>query len=506
MIFSADVPRIDWSEVSQLGATYGSKGATSLAVPRAWIPPFALIPTSLVDQAKTTGKITTTLDDTLIERIRNLAGPEGKLIMRSSVVDESIWERGTYRSVEVDCTLSTFLDDYDAAAWKVIISAKGKPIGLMVQSFIQPALRGEFGNLLRISKTRDHWEVSSLDQTGPITRIRLNSQRDQAADPEAALTVRAGRARERLFGSIGAWLNNELLRGRSQRLNCEWITDNRCFYLVQIDEESEDLRGINPFQVRIPLSIPPIAKNGNFLKIAEGEALSRWDKLQVLSELWEPDATHKPVLFFVCITDLPNPSSESGLASLEADFRNLIGPAGVIVRTSVAAGKEKIPNLPRTECLTPRRAADWCMAKALELRKEHDPAGLAFVTHHFVASRASAWVRAEPRNPTIEINALWGLPDALQFCPYDIWEVHVPTSVATDYPEYKSDMLVSKPDGSWAYERVKNELARNNSIGSVEAKDLANRSSAIADRLGRACHVMWFVGCVDEQGISFNIP
>jgi predicted house-cleaning noncanonical NTP pyrophosphatase (MazG superfamily) len=506
MIFSANVPRVDWSEVRQFGVTYGSKGATSLALPRAWTPAFALIPASLVDQAKTTGKITTVMDDNSIERIRGLAGPEGKFIIRSSVIGESIWERGTYSSVQVDCTLSTFLDDYDVAAWKVITSAKDRPISLMVQTFVQPTSRGEFGNLLRISKTRDHWEVSSVDQAGLITRIRLNSQRDQAADPEEALIVRSGRARERLFGSIGAWLNNELLRGRSQRLNCEWITDNRRFYLVQIDEEDEDLIGINPFQVRIPQSTAPIPKNGNFLKIAEGEVLSRWDKLQVLSELWEPEATHKPVLFFVCLADLPLPSSESGLAALEADFRDLIAPDGVVVRTSVVAGEDKIPNLPRTECLTPRRAAEWCVAKALELRKEHDPAVLAFVTHHFVASRASAWVRAEPRNPTVEINALWGLPDALQFCSYDIWELHVPTGVATDYPDYKSDMLVSKPDGSWAYERVKNELARNNSIGSTEAKDLANRSSAIADRLGRACHIMWFVGCVDEKGILFNMP
>jgi len=317
MIFSDGAPRVDWPEVRQLDATYGRKGAASLATPREWTPPFALIPASSVDQAKSTGKIATVLDINSIQRIRALAGPERKLIIRSSVIGESIWDRGTYCSVEVDCTLSTFLDDCDAAAWKVITSAKGRPICLMVQRFVQPASRGEFGNLLRISKTRDRWEVSSVNQTGSITRIRLNSQRDQAADPEAALIVRSGRALERFFGSIGAWLNNELLRGRSQRLNCEWITDNRRFYLVQIDEEDEDLSGVNPSQLRIPPSIPPIANSGNFLNLAEGDALKKWDKLQVLSELWEPDAIHKPTLFFVCLADLPNLTNENGLASLE---------------------------------------------------------------------------------------------------------------------------------------------------------------------------------------------
>jgi hypothetical protein len=153
----------------------------------------------------------------------------------------------------------------------------------------------------------------------------------------------------------------------------------------------------------------------------------------------------------------------------EDDFRTLIGGAGIVVRTSVRAGAEKLPNLPRTECLTPEVAASWCIETARKL--SHD---IAFVAHRFVASRASARVGAEPGNPIVEINSLWGLLDALQYCPYDIWEAHVPTGVAIDYPNYKSDMLISRSDGSWEYVRVKNELARGNRIGSREAKDIAH--------------------------------
>jgi predicted house-cleaning noncanonical NTP pyrophosphatase (MazG superfamily) len=318
--------------------------------------------------------------------------------------------------------------------------------------------------------------------------------------------VRSGLARERLFGSIGAWLNNELLLGRSQRLNCEWSTDNRKFFLVQVDEEDEDICGVNPFQVRICPAIRPTGNSGHYLKLTDASALKAWDKLKALEELWEPDAAHKPTLFFVPLAELPARASTTMLRALEDDFRTLIGPAGIIVRTSVRAGGEKLPNLPRTECLTPEAAASWCMETAEELSKAHDGNDIAFVAHRFLAARASAWARAEPGNPIVEINSLWGLPDALQYCPYDIWEVHVPTGVATDYPDYKSDMLISRPDGSWEYVRVKNELARGNSIGSTEAKDIAARSTMIAERLGRACHIMWFVGCVETDGTPFNIP
>jgi predicted house-cleaning noncanonical NTP pyrophosphatase (MazG superfamily) len=503
LIFSEDVPRIDWAEVKRFDADYGMKGASSLTLPRAWTPAFALVSAAML---ATGDSLTEALTENQIDRLRSLADDGQGIIIRSSVVGESIWERGTYLSKEISSAEATFNADLASAANEVIASARGRSTGLMIQRFIRPKSQGEFGNLLRISKTRDHWEVSDVEVGGATTRRRLNSQRDRAADPESQLHVRSGVARERLFGGIGAWLNNELLLGRSQRFNCEWITDNQQFYLVQLDEEDEDLAGVNPFQVRIPPAVRPQEKDGHFLKPAKADTLERWDKLLVLRELWENSATHKPTLFFIGLAGLPTQPSEADKAAFEADFYELIGPAGIIVRTSVAAGQSKIPNLPRTECLTPAEAVKWCFSTAKRLAVDHDVAGMAFIVHRFVAARASVWARAEPGNPNVEINALWGLPDALQYCPYDIWEVHVPTGIATEYPDYKSDMLISKPDGSWDYVRVKNELARSNSIGSNEAKELATRSIGIAERLGRACHIMWFVGCVDNAGFAFNIP
>jgi predicted house-cleaning noncanonical NTP pyrophosphatase (MazG superfamily) len=506
LFFSDDQPRIDWSEVKRFDVECGTKGGASLAIPRAWTLRFALVPVEIVAQIDASHTLSNILSAADWARIKDLAAPGHKIIVRSSVVGESIWARGTYNSIPVNCDSKNFVHDFDRAVRSVVASAKGEPLGLLIQRFMRPASRGEFGNLLRVSKTRDHWEISTVDADGLTTRQRLNSQRDQAADPDMPLGVRSGIARERLFGSVGAWLNNELLLGRSQRLNCEWLTDNRDYYLVQIDEEDEDLSGVNPFQVRVPAVINPVAASGHYLKQAEGDNLAEWDKLLVLKELWEPEAKHKPVLFCVPVDQLPDAADTLGVKQLEEDFRKLIGPAGIVVRISVKAGQEKIPNLPRTECLGPEGAARWCLDRAGELTREQDISGLAFVAHRFVASRSSAWARAEPGNPFVEINALWGLPDALQYCPYDIWEVHVPTGVATEYPDYKSDMLISTTDGGWDYVRVKNELARNNSIGSTEAKDLAMRSSAIAERLGRACHIMWFVGCADADGTLFNIP
>jgi hypothetical protein len=66
-------------------------------------------------------------------------------------------------------------------------------------------------------------------------------------------------------------------------------------------------------------------------------------------------------------------------------------------------------------------------------------------------------------------------------------------------------MLIPRDDGCWEYVRVKNEPARSLSIGRRDALDIARRTAAIADRLGRPCHVMWFIGCAD-QGSVFSVP
>ncbi|RWX78577.1 hypothetical protein EPK99_08200 [Neorhizobium lilium] len=500
VLFSNENVRAEWLDARNLKMRFGPKAATLATLPRVWTPPFALV---AWDVCRSDG--TGLLPDE-VSRIEKIAGLTGKLYVRSSVVGETIWERGTYSSVLIPTVGPLFEADLNKAIAEVVESANGQKVGFVLQSYVEPKARGEFGNLLRISKTRDHWELST-ETNGITSRLRINTQRDEAANDDASIEMRPRLARERIFGSIAAWLNTYLLRSTSVRVNCEWIADLENIYLVQIDEEDEDLSGLNPFQVRVAPVHQPAASHGQYLLCADENAIEQWDKLRVLKELWEPDAKEKPTLFYVPLSSLSNATLAGDASELEADFRKLIGPDNIVVRTSGLASAEKKSNLDRTEGLTPAEAANWCLSTYVKFKAERGHVDdLAFVAHRFMAARAAAWVRAEPGNPIVEINSLWGLPDALQYCPYDIWEIHVPTQSSTEYPEYKSHMLVAKESGGWEYRRIKNELCRSLSIGSKEALDLANRTAAIASRMGKSCHVMWFVGCINERGQSFNIP
>lgn len=503
ILYSDITASCTWSEAAAENAVYGPKGAGLTALPRLWTPPFILIPaersSNLPSESEPEGIA-------FWNAVRKIAGLTGKLIVRSSVIGETIWDRGRYESVVVDATSGEVEQFVLEACGKVLQSATGRQCGLVLQAYIDARQRGEFGNLLRISKTRDQWELTNRTLGGTLIS-RLNTQRDSAASESAPLAARSRLPAERLFGSVAAWINSVLIHGHSVQFNCEWVSDNANFYLVQIDAEDEDLLGVNPLQLRITPVHEPKASLSRYLKSADQAAIAQWDKLKVLDELWEAPTANRPHLFFAPLSDVPLSNDHVGAVEFADDFARLLGPDNIVVRTSIQTGRAKVLNLPRTECMSPAQASAWCIAeKERLLEAGTDVSQLAFITHRYIDARASAWVRADPSDPSVEIHGLWGLPDALQYCPYDIWEVHVPTKSATEYPEYKSNMLLARQSGVWEYVRVKNDVARSLSISHKDALDVARRTFEIAKRLGRACHVMWFVGCVDEKGRIFNLP
>ncbi len=157
---------------------------------------------------------------------------------------------------------------------------------LVLQQFLDPRQRGEFGNLLPdFQELRDQWEITTHEH-GYAASFRLNVQRDAAAVSGSPLTAKPRLQRERLFGSIGAWVNNELLRGQSARLNVEWISDSTNFFLVQLDEEDADLCGVNPLQIAISPVHKSVGGSGKYIRVADQAAINHWDKLRVLDELW----------------------------------------------------------------------------------------------------------------------------------------------------------------------------------------------------------------------------
>ena len=128
--------------------------------------------------------------------------------------------------------------------------------------------------------------------------------------------------------------------------------------------------------------------------------------------------------------------------------------------------KEPQHNLPRTDTISPQNGARWLREKYKELKKEGiSPKDFCFIMHRFIPATASAWAYCEPGGNTVQIDCLWGLPDGLQFCPHDTFEVDLRINkVPGKKNRFKPYFLREQSDGSWEYVPVNRKFARHSSL------------------------------------------
>lgn len=509
-IFSFEHPQKDWNERHLLIPDYGNKAAGLVTIPREWTPPFILFPKKFFSNARTTNPFSglkRSHKSKLLKFIR--CHPE--VIIRSSVINESIWDSGSYKSVKVTLDKKhPCLDELWRKTQLVIKSANDQEVAIILHSHIKPLAKGTIGNLLRVSKTKNHWEINfEFSEESFNINERINSQRDRAANPDKALESNYTNRKYREFGRICAWINNELLPPSSSRVICEWIITDKNLYLVQITEEDEDVSGFNPIQMNILATSKSRPSPSKLIKVVNRKSMRVWEKLNVLDYLWSKTDKHNPTMYYIPLSDLGKSKFTADKKKLVNDFMNIFGKnCNIVIRTSARVGWKKEFNLARTDCLQPKDAVRWIYKEWQKHSQKNAIDSYAFIIHHFISSKSSAWVKVEKGDDIVEIHSLWGLPDGLQFSPHDYFDVYTETKrIRTiETPQYKPNVLICHESGEWQERRVKNEIARSQSISKKEAIDIATRSRKLAERIGKDCHIMWFVGCKAENGEEFNLP
>ena len=510
-LFSTEVPQIDWGERHLYISDYGNKAAGLLVIPRKWTLPFILFPRSFFQPSKKKSNPFHSIKSDLRVKLIEFLKANPVVIIRSSIVNESIWESGTYRSEKIHLDkISPSLNDLWEYTKLVLQSAKNRKATIILQSYMAADAKGKLGNLLRISKTINQWEVNfEVSDTFSNSTQRINSQRDRAANPSEPLERNYSYTHLSSFRRIGAWINGELLSSSQCRVNCEWVYAKGRLYLVQITEEDEDADGYNPLQMNVnPLQTISRSKS-KYLRMANDKGKRDWDKLHILDILWDEKDLHKPLLFYIPLKSLGKDKFLPDKKELKNDFAEMFGEqSNIVIRTSARTGYSQETNLPRTECVDPENAVKWVYQEWDKHKKNNDLEKFAFIFHHFIPSRSSAWVNVDQARNIIEIHALWGLPDGLQYFPHDYVDVYTGAtqikSVIT--PQYKTSMLIRENSGKWDEKRINNFIARSQSISKEEAQNIAIRSSKIASRMGADCNIMWFIGCETESGESFNSP
>lgn len=490
------------SSIPKLAQDYGTKGGFLAALPPAWTPEFILFSTTLVEDLACRNGAEFELPSTLRGQ---------PLIVRSSVVGETIWDRGTFLTLPFDtppdeATIRQAVQDIREDARK---KRPGAAVAIIIQRFLPDCKKGTLGNLNRLSKTREQW--ARFTEVGGYETVpdRFNSQRDAPANPKTPLVVSTNKQIDRVFASACRWLidNFGAVLGRDRML-LEWASVADRVYLLQCDLDGDNPEGVDPAEQPVISKLTFPSEPPMVLREPTDEDIATWDKLKILYELATGDSPLPQKLYLLSGGDAASAlSTQERREGLAGDFRAIFGTMAVI-RVSRRAGADKTTNLPCSSgCLDAEAALCWIDEQLQAFETAGDKLqDRAFIVHKYIGARAGAWALYDPQSPYIQVHANWGLPDSLQYYPYDAWDVHTITEEINAYPSYKSHFLWPESNGEWTFKQIRNSIGRHQCLKMPEVMEIARKTNAIGSKLGKLVAIMWFAGVESETGTRLCLP
>lgn len=491
----------------------GAKGAGLALMPPPWTPSFFAITTDLYREwlngdgasrqllvHSEAAKITGYCDAQL------LASRKSGIVLRSSSVRESLNERGAYETLEMPADYGT--EAIALAIQKIFksyeCSGSNEAIAIVVQTRAQVLFHGHVSNERRVSKTINHWMwEAELPAEG---EGRFNSQRSSPPDIRRALLL--ANTKESSFlpmlRRIGRWCT-ELGTGRGH-LEFGISADQLWLFQLDFEDDQPDL-GCDPRELlRAANGVPtglaplnsPLRKVGLFGKTG-------WSKIDKVSLLAEGRLDPYPRLHFIT-----GDAFHETLASRESLVNDIhdITHGRAVCRTDCSAEGVPRVNLPRTESVSAEEAVRFMADSLAHLEAKgaaHDE--ICFILHKFIPATSAAWALARPDRQIVLVDALWGLPDGLQYLNHDTFEFDIRRDeVSSERLRFKPFFLQEAQNGDWRLIRVSRSLTRHKSLSTRDLREVAHHSHEVAKRLGRAVQIMWFCDVAEESEVGRNVP
>lgn len=492
----------------------GRKACGLLSIPRAWRLPFFVIKTEAYQQwlaaasEKERNKLLAEASQAIFDLVKTWTAswPRG-IIIRSSAVNETLHDRGTYDShpLPADYNLLTIAEAVAAIFSHFLKNAKKEEsIALIIQPLISQKYLGHLSNEVRVSDSPTKWEYSFGS-----TMERFDSRRDPAPNSSKILNTKFKEILGRLK-SLGNWATS-LNRGR---VHIEWLWDDdkNIIWLLQIDFEDE---------------APDIGKDPrNFLREADTEPCGRipkksiirratfkkdtgWKKVDAVRTFLSVDVTPYPELFLINGQSLEIAlRTKRAKQKLQNDIA-AISNGRAVCRTDYKGGlpKDKV-NLPRTDSVSPEKALLF-LEKTFKLliQKGAKAKDICFILHKFIPARASAWAMASPDNQIVIIDSLWGVPDGLAYYPHDSFQVDAKLrKIVSERPRYKPFYIQESKNGSWNQIQVNRKVARSRSLLKKDLLEISKTTYNLAKAKNTKILVMWFCGIPETVKTPRNLP
>lgn len=485
-------------------------------LPPSWVPPFFAISSHLylryAQEKPGTAQLIDLIDHEERSWIeRNVSGifsaqPEDvSLIVRSNASGEGLAQRGLLKSYRCDGTVEGIL----SASQRVYESAtefaeRGIPVGLVVQLYCAPTLWGHLSNERRVAEESRRWlcEMHSIQSANARSMPRVIPFRVERTSAAEETELLSG-TRQRLLlhlRSIGRYFYD-----RGGRRHLEWVWDGSRLWIVQSDE-APDPAGASPEPVVVLHPTLVAAKKLKHFREASLADARRWQKLkcvQVFREMGLPTTR----LFVLCGARVVKALADGKrVTGLVPDLRELTR-FPLVVRTDVEGRTTLLA--PSTNGLhEPGSALSFMQDTAqLMLGTGVKPSQVCFIAHRFIPASASAFSLARPLGNRVRIDALWGLPDGLDFCPHDSFEVNARTgAVVGKRIRYKPNFLAALADGRWEVGALGAPWDWRQSLDDKTLRSIASASTRLAKAVNKSVVVMWFAGVPVGSGHPELVP
>jgi predicted house-cleaning noncanonical NTP pyrophosphatase (MazG superfamily) len=428
--------------------------------------------------------------------------------IRSSGIDETLDVRGQLESEE--CAASDVWTCAKRLFQRVSKSAAGllDTVHLVVQKSVGVSAKGHLSNERRLRYEQRDWlaEFEPLGgDPGRTEPVAVRFWRSGKAVDTTPLDCRARTAVGLVLRRVGAWAMRFACR-----MHFEWVWDGKHVWIVQADRANAPA-GVDPRAV-IPRKIPSVKIDAlRVFHPATDTDFAAYKKL-ANARLYGELGYQMPT-FFVLNTPETIAALIDGSISddLRADLAELTRRPFILRTDGSAIPRELQEMLPRSDEL--RSLDDACSFLKTTFRTailESDSlsqAGLCLIGHHFIPSVASAWARAEPGNPLVRIESLWGIPEGLYWHSHDTFEVDtgsrdiapfdrqkLPDYVLRTRPRYKGTFIASDEHGKWVPQLTDaahdwaRSITRTNWIF-----EIANTTRRIAEHCSEPVSVMWFI-------------
>ena len=491
---------------------YGTKVAGLQILPPAWVPPYVALPAWVsLDWADK--------PDRWVARARGLGvsieaalglvsgSSEHKVIVRSSAVGESLDDRGLYRSICVDAragiepVISAIKDIYTHFASQQRHAA----MGICLQRYMQPDFAGHVSNETHLSATRNQWKYG-LEVPAFAPDRGLNSKFASSPNEVDPIAIHSQRDIPNGLRRVCNWANLRV-DGRS---HLEWCGAGRRLWIVQLDQEGPTSAGANPHImpiVRAPLEEAKLPQESLF-SLYRTQDDSVWRKLRNVRDFWTEGDPPRHRLFFARGDEITKALARKGGAVRIAAEIDLLTAGRAVLRTDTLNPAIKTMNLPRTFTVNGTAAAEWLPGTLASMRRKGaTDEEVAIILHRYIPARAAAWTFYAPGDDFVQIDALWGLPDGLQFLSHDTFQFDARTgNELAAQVRFKPDFLQEQEDGEWRYVHVARQFGRDRVLSREALRALTLQTIAIARNIKDRAQIMWFCDLPKELGLGQHLP